>query len=174
MSVLNHIDATPEERDAYMRAAGQVIEESDEPQEQVKSIELPKEKFQEMLAKEQLLLTVTNKGFGKRTSSYEYRITGRGGQGVTNMNLTAKNGGEVVATFPVTDNHQIMLVTDKGKLIRTPVKDVRITGRSAQGVTIFRTADDEKVVSVAWLIEEENGDAPGEEAEVGAEPDEKE
>src|SRR6185369_13852990 len=84
------------------------------------SLQLSKERFAEMLSKEQLLLTVTNKGFGKRTSAYEYRVSGRGGQGVTNMSLTAKNGGKVVATFPVSDNHQIMLVSDKGQLIRTP------------------------------------------------------
>jgi DNA gyrase subunit A len=102
-----------------------------------------------------LLLTVSNKGYGKRTPSSEYRRIGRGGQGVTNMALTEKNGGEVVANFPVTDDHQIMLVTDKGQLIRTPVDTVRTTGRSAQGVTIFKVGKDENVVSVAWLIQEE-------------------
>jgi DNA gyrase subunit A len=102
-----------------------------------------------------LLLNVTNKGYGKRTQASEYRRIGRGGQGVTNMALTDKNGGEVVATFPVTDSHQIMLVTDQGQLIRTPVDTVRITGRSAQGVTIFKVGADENVVSVAWLIQED-------------------
>jgi DNA gyrase subunit A len=106
-----------------------------------------------------MLLTVTNKGFGKRTSAYEYRVSGRGGQGVTNMALTEKNGGEVVATFPVTNNHQIMLVTDAGQLIRTPVENIRTTGRSAQGVTIFRVEPNEKVVSVAWLIQEDEDNA---------------
>ena len=78
--------------------------------------------------------------------------------GVANMSLTKKNGGEVVATFPVTDSHQIMLVTDQGKLIRTPVENIRTTGRSAQGVTIFKVGDDENVVSVAWLIQEDDED----------------
>ncbi len=105
-----------------------------------------------------LMLNITNKGYGKRTLASEYRRIGRGGQGVTNMALTDKNGGEVVATFPVTDDHQIMLVTDKGQLIRTPVDTVRITGRSAQGVTVFKVGADENVVSVAWLIQEDEED----------------
>ncbi|HBR69826.1 MAG TPA: DNA gyrase subunit A, partial [Rhodospirillaceae bacterium] len=138
MSVLKHIEITPEERAAYMKAASQVVGGEDAGQdddsEVVESnLELAPERFQELLKNEQLLLTVTNGGFGKRTSAYEYRISGRGGQGVTNMTLTKKNGGEVVATFPVTDSHQIMLVTDQGKLIRTPVENVRVTGRAAQG-----------------------------------------
>lgn len=112
-----------------------------------------------MLAKEQVLLTVSNGGFGKRTSSFDYRVTGRGGQGVTNMSLTKKNGGQVVATFPVTNSHQIMLVTDGGQLIRTPVETVRTTGRSAQGVTIFKVREGENVVSVAWLINDDDDDA---------------
>lgn len=106
---------------------------------------------------EEVLLTVSNGGFGKRTPAEEYRTSGRGGQGVANMTLTDKNGGEVVATFPVTDEHQIMLITDKGQLIRTRVKNVRTTGRAAQGVTLFKVGKDENVVSVAWLIEEDDG-----------------
>ncbi len=115
-----------------------------------------------------LLLNITNKGFGKRTLASEYRKTGRGGQGVTNMALTDKNGGEVVATFPVTDDHQIMLVTDQGQLIRTPVDTVRTTGRSAQGVTIFKVGDDENVVSVAWLIQEDEDENEAAETTEGA------
>ena len=114
------------------------------------------ERFQELLEAEQIVLTVSNKGFGKRTSAYEYRVSNRGGMGVANMTLTAKNGGEVVATFPVTDSHQIMLVTDGGQLIRTPVENVRTTGRAAQGVTIFKVGKDENVVSVAWLVQEDD------------------
>jgi DNA gyrase subunit A len=164
MSVLKHIELTAEERNAYLKMASQIVGGEDggeavmpedyEPTDYV----LPEDKFREMLAKEQILLTVTNKGFGKRTSAYEYRVSGRGGQGVTNMALTAKNGGAVVATFPVTDSHQIMLVSDKGQLIRTPVENIRVTGRSAQGVTVFKVAEDENVVSVAWLIQEEGDD----------------
>jgi DNA gyrase subunit A len=161
MSVLKHIDVTPEERNAYLKQASQVIggEQGAEVEYEETTHQLSKERFTEMLAKEQLLLAVTNKGFGKRTSAYEYRVSGRGGQGVTNMSLTAKNGGAVVATFPVSDNHQIMLVSDKGQLIRTPVGNIRVTGRSAQGVTVFKVASDEEVVSVAWLIQDEDEEA---------------
>ncbi len=157
MSVLKHLEVTPEERAAYMKAAGQIVvgEDGEAPEMPAGDVSLSEERFQELLQSEQLLLTITNKGFGKRTSAYEYRISGRGGQGVANMSLTAKNGGEVVASFPVTDDHQIMLVTNMGKLIRTSVRDVRITGRSAQGVTIFKVGQDEEVVSVAWLIEDD-------------------
>ena len=100
------------------------------------------------------MLSICENGFGKRTYASEYRTIGRGGQGVINMSVTEKTG-EVVATFPVTDDHQVMLVTDQGKMIRTPIHDVRFTGRSAQGVTIFKVAKDEKVVSVAWLVQED-------------------
>lgn len=157
MSVLDHVDITPEERDAYMKAASQIIGTDDEGYDFAETtMELSKERFNQLLEKEQLLLTISEGGFGKRTSSYEYRVTGRGGQGITNMALTAKNGNAVAATFPVTDEHQIMLVTDKGKLIRTHVNTIRVTGRSAQGVTIFKVGSDEKVVSVASLIEEQD------------------
>lgn len=103
----------------------------------------------------QSLLCVSSKGFGKRTYASEYRTTKRGGQGVTNMNLTSKTGKEVVATFPVTDDHQVMLVTDAGQLIRLPLNNVRNTGRATQGVTLFKVGKGEKVVSVAWLIDED-------------------
>ena len=171
MSILKHLDVTPDERNAYLKAASQIVGSEDEGFEyEETNLELSEERFREMLAKEQLLLTVTNKGFGKRTSAYEYRVSGRGGQGVTNMALTKKNGGEVVATFPVTDSHQIMLVSDQGQLIRTPVENIRVTGRSAQGVTVFKVADDENVVSVAWLIQdEEEAAADAENAEAAAE-----
>ena len=160
MSILKHVDITPDERNAYLKAASQVVGSDDEGFEYEETdLELSEDRFRELLSKEQIVLTVSNKGYGKRTSAYEYRVSGRGGQGVTNMNLTKKNGGEVVSTFPVTDSHQIMLVTDQGKLIRTPVENIRVTGRSAQGVTIFKVGDDENVVSVAWLIQDdEDGD----------------
>jgi DNA gyrase subunit A len=167
MSILKHLDVTPDERNAYLKAASQMVggEEGTDIEFEDTSLELTPERYRELLDKEQILLTVSNKGFGKRTSAYEYRVSGRGGQGVTNMALTSKNGGKVVATFPVTDNHQIMLVSDKGQLIRTPVENVRITGRSAQGVTVFKVAPDENVVSVAWLVQEEGDDAQDEESE---------
>ena len=163
MSILKHVEATPDERNAYLKMASKMRgadEEGMEMEEGSGNVELSEARFKEMQANEQFLLTVSVKGFGKRTSAYEYRISGRGGQGVANMGLTEKNGGEVIATFPVTDDHQIMLVTDGGQLIRTPVVNIRHTGRSAQGVTIFKVAEDEKVVSVAWLIDEEGDEEP--------------
>ena len=172
MSILTHVDATPDERNTYLKMASKLrgVEEGVELEEGGNGIDLSEERFKELQSKEQFLLTVSIKGFGKRTSAYEYRISGRGGQGVTNMGLTEKNGAEVVATFPVTDDHQIMLVTDGGQLIRTPVKDVRFTGRSAQGVTLFKVAEDESVVSVGWLIQDEEAEdgenADGVEAQV--------
>ena len=160
MSVLKAVDATPDERTAYLKMASKLrgADEEGTEFEDGANVELSEERFKELQSREEFLLTVSVKGFGKRTSAYEYRLSGRGGQGVTNMGLTAKNGGQVVATFPVTDDHQIMLVTDGGQLIRTPVNTVRYTGRNAQGVTIFKVAEGEKVVSVAWLIDEENGE----------------
>ncbi|MBU0801099.1 MAG: DNA gyrase subunit A [Alphaproteobacteria bacterium] len=160
MSILRHIDVEVDERNAYLKAANKLRGADEEGADfEGGDAQLSEERFKELQSKEQFLLAVTNKGFGKRTSAYEYRLSGRGGQGVTNMGLTKKNGGEVVATFPVTDDHQVMLVSDKGQLIRTPVRDVRFTGRGAQGVTVFRVAEDEQVVSVAWLVEDEEDEA---------------
>ncbi len=160
MSVLKHIEATPEERTAYLKAANALRGADEEGMEfeAGNGESLSEERFKELQQKEQFLLAITNKGFGKRTSAYEYRISGRGGQGVTNMSLTKKNGGEIVASFPVTNDHQVMLISDKGQMIRTPVNSVRFTGRSAQGVTVFKVAPDENVVSVAWLIQEDEED----------------
>jgi DNA gyrase subunit A len=103
---------------------------------------------------EEMILSVAENGYGKRTLSSEYRTTGRGGSGVINMDVTDKTG-QVVTSFPVTDDHQVMLVTNGGTTIRTPIRDVRVVGRSTQGVKLFNVGKDEKVVSVAWLIEEE-------------------
>lgn len=173
LSVLRHEEATAEERQAYLKhaakqraAEGEDVPEGKtakgEEEENVAEIKLSKARIAEMAEKEQFLLTVTSNGFGKRTSSYDYRITARGGQGVTNMNLTAKNGN-AVATFPVTDSHQILLVTDGGQMIRIPVDNIRITSRNTQGVTLFKVGKDEKVVSVAWLAVEEEDEGPEEE-----------
>jgi len=162
MSVLKHVEVSPEERAAYLKAANKLRgadEEGMEIEEGANgNFTLSNERFKELQSKEQFLLTATNGGFGKRTSAFEYRLTGRGGQGITNMTLTKKNGGEVVATFPVTDSHQVMLISNQGQMIRMPIGGVRFTGRSAQGVTLFKVAEGEKVVSVAWLIEEEGDD----------------
>ena len=105
------------------------------------------------------MLTVSSRGFGKRSSSYEYRVSGRGGKGIVAMVVNDRNG-PLVASFPVDDSDQIMLVTDGGQLIRCPVYDVRIAGRNTQGVRIFRTDAEETVASVERIPDDgsENGD----------------
>jgi DNA gyrase subunit A len=117
------------------------------------------ERYTEMSAQEQFILTLSEKGYGKRTSSFEYRITGRGGKGITAMAVNGRNG-ELVASFPVENSDQIMLVTNAGQLIRVPVDDIRIVGRNSQGVTVFSTKGKERVVSVEHIEGEdvEEGD----------------
>ena len=117
-----------------------------------------------MGAAEQFILTVSENGYGKRTSSYEYRITGRGGKGIVAMAVNDRNG-TLVASFPVDDSDQIMLVTNGGQLIRCPVDGIRIAGRATQGVIVFDTAEDEHVVSVERISEEgeDEGDDEGDE-----------
>ncbi len=173
MSVLKHMEITPDERNAYLKAANKLRgadEEDAEYDGEGGDAQLSEERFRELQENEQFVLGVTVSGFGKRTSAYEYRVTGRGGQGVVNMSLTAKNGNEMAATFPVTDDHQVMLISDMGQMIRMPVSGVRFTSRGAQGVTLFKVAKNEKVVSVAWLIEDDDEDAAldGDEIILGA------
>ena len=176
MSILNHSDATSEERDEYARissAAKRIqAERGDDcpvPAEEtgVEMKALSPEKYEFMREQEQFILSVTSTGYGKRSSSYEYRVTGRGGSGIANMEMSARNK-EVVSSFPIEDDNQIMMVTDAGKLIRMPVGDIRIAGRKTQGVILFRTADDEKVVSVTWL-DADAGDDDELEEETGSE-----
>ena len=133
----------------------------------VETTVLTAEKFAAMKEKEQFILSVTTTGYGKRSSSYEYRVTGRGGQGIANMEMSARNK-EIVSSFPIEDDNQIMMVTDAGKLIRMPVEDIRIAGRKTQGVILFRTADEERVVSVTKL-EADADDEEELEAEEGSE-----
>ncbi len=128
--------------------------------------ELPREEFDRLAENEQFILTVTERGFGKRSSAYEYRTTGRGGKGIANIEIKIRNG-PVVASFPVASSDQIMLVTDSGQLIRFAVDEVRIAGRRTQGVTLFRIEQDERVVSVAHLSEV-NGEDDEEETEDSA------
>jgi len=158
MAIIRHVEATSEERAAYLRLAnavrrGEEPEETSDDEEKVAAIDLSEQRYAEMGAAEQFILTLTERGFGKRTSSYEYRITGRGGKGIVAMKVNTRNGN-VVGSFPVEETDEIMLVTDAGKLIRTPVNGIRIAGRSTQGVIVFDTADDEKVVSVERISEE--------------------
>ena len=171
MAILRAVDASPAERAAYLRhanamraAAGDepeetaAIEEDDAPAEG--QVSLSVERIAELGAAEEFILTVSSDGFGKRTSAYDYRRTGRGGQGLIAQDLS-KRGGRLVASFPVEETDELLLVTDQGQLIRTRAAQVRIAGRNTQGVTIFRTAEDEHVVSVERVegSEDDNDDS---------------
>jgi DNA gyrase subunit A len=155
---------------AVRREQGAEESEAAEPEVDGETVEGPEElsseRYAELSAKEQFVLTVSERGFGKRTSSYEYRISGRGGKGIAAMVVNERNGA-LVASFPIEEHDQVMLVTNAGQLIRCPVDDVRIAGRNTQGVRIFRTDEGEKVVSVERVPEDgsaengvENGGAP--------------
>ena len=179
MAVLHGVDATPAERVLYMKhatamraAAGvddadaapaPVEDEDDAAVEGLESLSV--ERIAALGAAEEFVLTVSSEGFGKRTSAYDYRRTGRGGQGLMAHDLS-RRGGRLVASFPVEDADELLLVTDQGQLIRVPVGQIRIAGRNTQGVTIFRTAQDEHVVSVERLegeaggTSDDNEDAP--------------
>ena len=166
LTILRHVEATSDERSAYLKmrraVAGEGATEENtaevEAEETSGSFQLSQERYVEMSAQEQVVLTVSVNGYGKRTSSFEYRTTGRGGKGIVAMNVNNRNGN-LVASFPVEEADQIMLVTDKGQLIRCPVEDIRIAGRSTQGVIVFDTAEDEHVVSVEHIGEDtENGE----------------
>ncbi len=150
LAILNGIDFDVEERDEYLK-----ISSLQRKNEKFDKKILNEEKLNLLKENEDFILSVTDKGFGKRSSAFEYRKTSRGGLGIANMQLSDRNGSEVVASFPITNNDQLMLVTDKGKLIRCPVNDIRIAGRQTQGVTLFNVSDEERVVSVAKLEENE-------------------
>jgi DNA gyrase subunit A len=149
MSILRRVGTSPEEREAYLKCPAWREKDMD--------CSLPADRYAEIVEGEQFLLTVTENGYGKRSSTYEYRRTNRGGQGIINIVTSERNGG-VVASFPVKPGESLMLVTDQGKMIRTTVGDIRIAGRNTQGVTIFNVADREKVVSVARIDESEEED----------------
>ncbi len=181
MAILRHVEATPAERAAYLRqsaadraaigdldASGAEEEAAElEAEEGVESdAALTAERYGELGAAEQFILTVTDNGYGKRTSAYDYRLTGRGGQGLIAHNLQGR-GGKLAASFPVDATDQLLLVTDGGQLIRTRVEAIRIAARNTQGVTIFRTTDGERVVSVERLEADE--DESEVEAEAGEE-----
>jgi DNA gyrase subunit A len=152
MAMLNHGESDSAVRSAYIkqsraaRRAETGIEEEASSDEEETTLVLDDAKMAQMAAAEEFILTISENGFGKRTSSYEYRLTHRGGGGFANIKLGGKNTA-VAGSFPVTDDQDIIMVTDGGKIIRTPVADVRIAGRSTAGVTLFRTAENEKVVS---------------------------
>jgi DNA gyrase subunit A len=165
MTIVSHVDAEPWERAAYLRRAandrrlttGEAEEIALVGEEITEEGQLTDERYEDLKAREQFVLTVSEKGYGKRSSSYDFRISGRGGKGIraTDTSKTAEIG-ELVAAFPVDDGDQIMLVSDGGQLIRVPVGGIRIASRATKGVTIFSTAKDEKVVSVERINEPED------------------
>jgi DNA gyrase subunit A len=155
MAILAAVDATPAERAAYLKLsrAGHADEDEaaiEDDESLVETVSLSPERFEELRAAEQFVLAVSSEGFGKRTSAYDYRRTGRGGQGLIAQDLS-KRGGRLVGSFPVLESDQMLLVTDQGQLIRLPVAQIRIAGRNTQGVTLFRTAAEEHVVSAERL-----------------------
>jgi DNA gyrase subunit A len=188
MSILTRVEATPDERAAYVKQARQKRDAGDESLAAEESDDeapsdgaagdgatdngamdngtagdgtLSAERAAEMETLEQFILSVSERGYGKRSSAYEYRSTNRGGQGIQNMEVNDRNG-RIVATFPVGLTDGLMLVSDGGQVIRTSVNDVRIAGRRTQGVTLFKVAPEERVVSVARIDEESgNGDDSG-------------
>ncbi|WKW49526.1 DNA gyrase subunit A [Rhodomicrobium lacus] len=194
LAILRHMDATPAERAAYLKqanamrraaageraateadaaeqeaiAAAETVDALDDGEavESTDIADLTPARYGEMGAAEQYVLTMSERGFGKRTSSYEYRTSGRGGKGIIAMAVNERNG-RLIASFPVEDTDQIMLVTNGGKLIRCPVEGISITGRSAQGVTIFRTDQDERVVSAELISDDGTGNGNGDGADTG-------
>jgi len=169
MSILRHATVVTSVRDEYLRVAsfrrrlsGEAVDgggKASEPSDP--------EVFAKMMEEEEFLLCVTENGYGKRSSTYEYRITSRGGMGIVGIDTSMRNG-PVVASFPVRDRDEILLVTDKGKLIRCPVHDIRIAGRSTQGVTLFKMGKGEHVVSVTRLDEQTVENETGEGSETDA------
>ncbi|MBJ3784202.1 DNA gyrase subunit A [Devosia sp. MSA67] len=162
MAIINHADATAEERAAYLKMSRALRgeeegEDAASDEGEVVAGALPQDRYALMSATEQFILTISENGYGKRTSSHEYRITGRGGKGIVAMAVNKRNGN-LVASFPVEEEDQIMLISDGGQTIRLPVggdKPIGIKGRSTQGVIVFDTAEDEKVVSVERISEPE-------------------
>jgi DNA gyrase subunit A len=179
MAILRAVAASPAERTAYLKHArlmrkaigeaedGEDIAtvEDDEPDIEggpTEEVSLSPERIADLGAAEEIILTVSTEGMGKRTSAYEFRRTRRGGQGLLAQDLTRK-GGRLAASFPVDESDQILMVTDQGQLIRTPVRNVRLAGRNTQGVIVFRTSEEEHVVSVERLAD--SGEDEGEEAD---------
>jgi DNA gyrase subunit A len=165
LAILKSFDASPAERAAYLKqrraAADDQAEEAAEAEGEAENGAdgngangLEPERLEAMRAAEQVILTISENGYGKRSSSYEYRVAGRGGKGIAAMAVNARNGS-LVASFPVEESDEIMLVTDGGQLIRIPVAGIRIAGRATQGVIVFDTADEEHVVSVDRIGETE-------------------
>ncbi len=177
MAILRSVEATPAERAVYVKHANAMrraidddaeVEDAAAPDDDEAEggdlAALSPERIAELGAAEEIILTVSTEGFGKRSSAYEFRRTGRGGQGLLAQDLT-KKGGRLAASFPVEEFDEILLVTDQGQLIRTPVSQVRMVGRNTSGVTIFRTGKDEHVVSVERLADQGGGEDDGSDAQ---------
>ena len=175
LSILRHFESAPEERAAYLKKrraiAGEALSDeaveadndeladlSDSDAYANLSTEEIERRYAEMSAAEQFVLTISENGYGKRSSSFEYRVTGRGGKGIVAMTVNDRNGS-LVASFPVENTDQIMLVSDAGQLIRCPVEGIRVAGRSTQGVIVFDTNESERVVSVERISDEGDEDS---------------
>ncbi len=180
MAIMSGFEATPAERTAYLKRAaaerramaGEGEEDADldavnDDDEASETTELNDDRYVAMSEAEEFILTLTDQGFGKRSSSYDFRVSGRGGKGLKATDQTKKKEiGQLVAAFPVEDSDQIMLVSNAGQLIRVPVDNIRFASRASKGVRVFRTADDESVVSVERISETDEHDDDVEEAEV--------
>lgn len=166
MSILHNVAANTEERSAYLKyvAANRRGENPDLPEN------MKAERIEYMAENEQFILSITVNGYGKRTSAYDYRVIGRGGKGMINIETSERNGS-VIAAFPINDLDQLMMVTDQGRLIRVPVGDVRVAGRNTQGVTLFKVGDGEQIVSVE-RVQEPESDENDDEQSPGAFPSE--
>ena len=161
MSVIRHFEASPEERAAYLkmrRAVAGLADDAETDEDDAPAGAITQERYAEMSAAENLILTVTAKGAGKLSSSHDYPVRGRGGMGVAAMDK-AMRGGEIVASFPVEIEDQIMLATSTGQSIRVPIDGISFRSRSAGGVRVFNTREGEEVVSVAWIAEQNEDEA---------------
>ena len=179
MAILRQVDSTPEERRAYMKyatalrkAKGEALDEAESaPADDIEDAggeaDLTPERIAQLEAAEEFILTADSEGFGKRTSAYDYRRTGRGGQGLIAHDMS--RGGHLVGAFPVEHGDGLMMVSDQGQIIRAPVDDIRIAGRNTRGVILFRTAEGEHVVSVERLAEADGGDDAEESGEDASE-----
>ncbi len=177
MAIVGHVEAEPWERAAYLRrsiaerrqaSGGEIEEIALVGEEVVGEGELSDDRYAELRAREQFILTVSAFGYGKRSSSYDFRVSGRGGKGIRATDIAkVAEIGQLVAAFPVKDGDQIMMVADSGQLIRTPVGQIRLASRATKGVTIFNTGEDQKVVSVELISEPDDDEDPGAEAPDG-------
>ena len=175
MAILRHVEATPAERASYLKmrraVEGEGASETPADEEGVEDVALSQERYGFLSAAEEFVLTVSEYGYGKRSSSYDFRTSGRGGKGIRATDLSKLDDiGRLVAGFPVEAEDQILLISDRGQMIRVPVDGIRMASRATKGVTIFSTAAGEKVVSVERIPDQGSGDGEIAEGPVGEEP----